>query len=135
MKMKKIIDLIAGPGTHKDEKLLNYVRKNYLIKNHITNLCFISGQGEDYEHHTQPSADELRKLIFEINDKNTLYFLKSFFFDKDRDNYLKLMEDVCSADIQIFKTDQVEKHVTDDIEWTNKYCEFITIEDLEKNNK
>ena len=132
MKMKKIIDLIAGPGTHKDEKLLNYIRENYLIKNHVTNLCFISGQGKDYEHHTQPSVDELRKLIFETNDKNTLYFLKSFFFDKDRDNYLKLMEDICNADIQVFKTDQVKEHVTDDTEWTNKYCEFITLNELEK---
>ena len=130
--MKKIIDLIAGPGTHKDEKLLNYVRESYLIKNHVTNLCFISGQGEDYEHHTQPSVDELRKLIFETNDKNTLYFLRSFFFDKDRDNYLKLMEDICNADIQVFKTDQVKEHVTDDTEWTNKYCEFITLDELEK---
>lgn len=40
----------------------------------------MSMQGEDYEHPTQPSANELRKLIFEINDKNTLYFLKPFFF-------------------------------------------------------
>lgn len=130
--MKKIIDLIAGAGNHKDEKLLDYIRKNYLIKNYITNLCFISGQGEDYEQHTQPSAEELRKLMLEKNDKKTLYFLRSFFFDKDRDNYLKLMEDVCNADIQVFKTDQVEEHVTDDKYWTNKYCEFITLNDLEK---
>lgn len=130
--MKKIIDLIAGSGSHKDEKLLDYIRRNYLIKNHITNLCFISGQGENYENHTQPSADELRKLMLETNDKNTLYFLRSFFFDKDRDNYLKLMEDVCKEDIQVFKTDQVEEHVTDDKEWTNKYCEFITLDALEK---
>ena len=130
--MKKIIDLIAGSGSHKDEKLLNYIRENYLIKNHITNLCFISGQGEDYEHHTQPSVDELRKLMLEANDKNTLYFLRSFFFDKDRENYLKLMEDVCNADIQVFKTDQVEEHVTDNKTWTDKYVNFIHLEDLEK---
>jgi hypothetical protein len=130
--MKKIIDLIAGSGSHKDEKLLNYIRENYLIKNHITNLCFISGQGEDYEHHTQPSVDELRKLMLETNDKNTLYFLRSFFFDKDRENYLKLMEDVCNADIQVFKTDQVEEHVTDNKTWTDKYVNFIYLEDLEK---
>lgn len=130
--MKKIIDLIAGSGSHKDEKLLNYIREKYLIKNHITNLCFISGQGEDYEHHTQPSVDELRKLMLETNDKNTLYFLRSFFFDKDRENYLKLMEDVCNADIQVFKTDQVEEHVTDDKTWTDKYVNFIYLEDLEK---
>lgn len=130
--MKKIIDLIAESGNHKDEKLLDYIRKNYLIKNYITNLCFITGQGEDYEHHTKPSADELRTLMFEKNDKKTLYFLRSFFFDKDRENYLKLMEDVCNADIQIFKTDQVEEHVTNDKNWTNKYCHFITLNDLEK---
>ena len=130
--MKKIIDLIAGSGSHKDEKLLNYIRKNYLIKNNITNLCFISGQGEDYEHHIQPSADELRKLMFEINDKNTLYFLRSFFFDKDRENYLKLMEDVCNANIQVFKTDQIEEHITDDKDWTNKYCDFLYLDDLKK---
>lgn len=130
--MKKIIDLIAGSGSHKDEKLLDYIRKNYLIKNHITNLCFISGQGEDYEHHTQPSADELRKLMLGNNDKNTLYFFRSFFFDKDRENYLRLMEDVCNANIQVFKTDQVEAHVTDDRNWTDKYVNFIYLDDLEK---
>lgn len=130
--MKKIIDLIAGSGSHKDEKLLNYIRENYLIKNYITNLCFISGQGVDYENHTQPSAEELRKLMLEINDKNTIYFLRSFFFDKDRENYLKLMEDVCNADIQLFKTDQVEQHVTNDKNWTDKYVNFIYLEDLEK---
>lgn len=70
--------------------------------------------------------------MFEKNDKKTLYFLRSFFFDKDRENYLKLMEDVCNADIQIFKTDQVEEHVTNDKNWTNKYCHFITLNDLEK---
>lgn len=130
--MKKIIDLIAESGNHKDEKLLDYIRKNYLIKKYITNLCFITGQGEDYKHHTQPTADELRKLIFEKNDKNTIYFLRSFFFDKDRENYLKLMEDVCKADIQVFKTDQIEEHITDDKKWTKKYCKFLYLEDLEK---
>ena len=64
--MKKMIDLIA------DSKLLDYVRRNYLVKNQITNLCFISGQDEDYENHVQPIADELRKLVFEKNDKNTI---------------------------------------------------------------
>ena len=48
--MKKMIDLIAAPGTGKDSKLLDYIRKNYLIKNQITNLCFVSGQGDDYEN-------------------------------------------------------------------------------------
>lgn len=129
--MKKIIDLVAPSGSHKDEKLLEYIRKNYLINNYVTNLCFISGQGEDYEHHTQLSAKELRIILFEKNDNNTIYFLRSFFFDKDRDNYLSVMEDACNADIQIFKTDQVESHVTDDKEWIDKYCEFITLYDLD----
>lgn len=129
--MKKIIDLIADSGSNKDAKLLDYIRKNYFKNNFITNLCFISGKGYDYEHHIQPSADELRKLIFEINDKNTLYFLKSFFFDKDRDNYLKLMEDICNANIQVFKTDQKKEHITDDKKWTAKYCEFLTLKDLD----
>lgn len=128
--MKKIIDLIAESGIHKDEKLVNYIRKNYIKKNYITNVCFIYGQGSDLEHHTQISAEELRKLVFEINNKNTIYFLASFFFDKDRENYLKLMEDMCNNDIQVFKTDQVKEHITDDKNWTNKYCEFITLEDL-----
>ena len=129
--MKKIIDLIADSGSHKDEKLLNYIRKEYLTKNSITNLCFISGFGDDYEHHTQLSAERLRKIMFEVNDKNTLYFLKSFYFDKDRESYLKLMEDACNADIQIFKTDQIEEHVTSDKKWTDKYCSFLTLKDLE----
>lgn len=129
--MKKIIDLIAGPGTHKDEKLLDYIRKNFLIKNQVTNLCFVCGLEED-KYHTQLSAAELKKLIFEINDKSTIYFFKSFFFDFDRENYLQIMEKACELDIQIFKTDQKEVHVTDDKEWTNKYCEFITMGDIEE---
>lgn len=63
--MKKIIDLIAGSGSHKDEKLLNYIRKNYLIKNNITNLCFISGQGEDYDY--EEYEDEIDKDDFDIS--------------------------------------------------------------------
>ncbi len=129
--MKKMIDLIAEPGSHKDEKLLNYVRKNYLIKNYVTNICFISGQGENWEQHTQISAEEFRKLVFEKNDKTTIYFLRSFFFDKDRISYLKLIEDMCENDIQVFKTDQVPEHVSDDKEWINKYCEFLSLEEVE----
>lgn len=129
--MKKMIDLIAEPGSHKDEKLLNYVRKNYLIKNYVTNICFISGQGENWEQHTQISAEEFRKLVFEKNDKTTIYFLRSFFFDKDRISYLKLIEDMCENDIQVFKTDQVPEHVSDDKKWINKYCEFLSLEEVE----
>ena len=128
--MKKMIDLIAAPGTGKDSKLLDYIRKNYLIKNQITNLCFVSGQGDDYENHIQPSAQELRKIVFEQNDKNTIYFFRSFFFDKDRTNYLKLIEDMCNNDIQVFKTDQIIEHVTNDKEWINKYCTFLTLDDM-----
>lgn len=128
--MKKMIDLIAAPGTGKDSKLLDYIRKNYLIKNQITNLCFVSGQGDDYENHIQPSAQELRKIVFEQNDKNTIYFFRSLFFDKDRTNYLKLIEDMCNNDIQVFKTDQIIEHVTNDKEWINKYCTFLTLDDM-----
>lgn len=128
--MKKMIDLIANSGSGKDSKLLDYIRKNYFVKNQITNLCFISGQGEDYEKHTQPSAEELRKIVFEQNDKNTIYFFRSFFFDKDRTNYLQLIEDMCNNDIQVFKTDQKIEHVTDNKEWQNKYCDFLTLDDL-----
>lgn len=131
--MKKIIDLIAPSGTHKDELLLDYIQKNYLSKKFKTNLCFISGQGEEYEHHNQISPDELRELIFEENDKNTIYFLRSFFFDKDREAYLKVMEDACNCDIQIFKTDQIEEHITNDRNWTDRYCKFLTINDLKDN--
>ena len=97
--MKRMIDLIARPGSHKDEKLLNYIRRNYLINNYVTNICFISGKGESWERHTQISAEEFRKLVFEKNDKTTVYFLRSFFFDKDRVLYLKLIEDMCENDI------------------------------------
>ena len=128
--MKKMIDLIADSGTGKDSKLLDYIRKNYLIKNQITNLCFISGQGDDYENHIQLSVQELRKIVFEQNDKNTIYFFRSFFVDKDRSNYLQLIEDMCNNDIQVFKTDQIKEHVTDDKEWIEKYCVFLTLDDL-----
>lgn len=127
--MKKIIDLIAGTGSNKDSKLLDYIRKNYLINNYVTNICFISGQGDTYETHTQISVSDFRKLVFEKNDKDTIYFLRSFFVDKDRDNYLKLLEEMCENDIQIFKTDQVEEHMGDK-NWNDKYCEFIHLEDL-----
>ena len=80
--------------------------------------------------HIQPSAEELYELAFNKNDKNTIYFFRSFFFDKDRDNYLKVIEKMCEANIQIFKTDQVTEHVTSDKEWLDKYCQFITLEDL-----
>lgn len=128
--MKKMIDLIASSGSGKDSKLLDYIRKNYLTKSYISNLCFISGQGEDYEHHTQITSEELRKLAFETNDKNTIYFLRSFFFDKDRENYLKVIEEMCNADIQIFKTDQKEEHVSFDKKWNERYVDFITLDDL-----
>ena len=58
--------------------------------------------------------------------------MSSFFFDKDRENYLKLMEDMCNNDIQVFKTDQIEEHITCDKNWTDKYCQFITLQDIEK---
>lgn len=128
--MKKMIDLIAGPGTGKDSKLLEYVRKNYLVDNVITNICFISGQPSDTDYHIQPSADELYDLAFNKNDKNTIYFFRSFFFDKDRSNYLNIIAKMCENNIQIFKTDQVTEHVTSDKEWLDKYCKFITLEDL-----
>ena len=128
--MKKMIDLIADSGTGKDSKLLEFVRKNYLVDNVISNICFISGQPSEIDYHIQPSAEELYELAFNKNDKNTIYFFRSFFFDKDRDNYLKVIEKMCEANIQIFKTDQVTEHVTSDKEWLDKYCQFITLEDL-----
>ena len=129
--MKKIIDLIAEPGSHKDEKLINYIRKNYIKNNSVTNICFIYGQGSDLENHTQLTVEELRKLVFETNNRDTMYFLASFFFGIDRENYLKLMEEICENDIQIFKTDQIPEHITSDKNWTDKYCEFLSLEDIE----
>lgn len=125
-----MIDLIASSGSHKDEKLINFIRKNYIKNNSVTNVCFIYGQGDDYDNHVQISTLDLRKLVFEYNNKDTIYFLAGFYFDKDRENYLKLIEDICESDIQIFKTDQVKEHVTNDIKWLDKYVEFITIGDL-----
>lgn len=128
--MKKIIDLVAPSGRGKDEKLINYIRKTYLKNNKMTNVCFIYGQETDLKGHTQLTAEEIRKLAFETNNKDTIYFLGSFYFDQDRKNYLKLMEDMCESDIQVFKTDQIKEHITDDTEWLEKYCKFITIEEL-----
>ena len=128
--MKKIIDLIADAGSGKDEKLLNYVRKNYLTKNYMNNLCFINGQEDEQGNHIQMSAEELRKVVFEVNDKNTLYFLKGFWFAIDRESYLKLMEDMCENEIQVFKTDQIKEHITSDEEWINKYCILLNIGDV-----
>ena len=36
--MKKIIDLVAEPGTKKDKKLINYIRRNYLKYNLLTKV-------------------------------------------------------------------------------------------------
>ncbi len=131
--MKKIIDLVSAPKTGKDEKLLNYVRKHYMTNNLITNLCFISGQEDKTGNHIQLSADELRSIVSKNDNSNTIYFLRSFYFDMDREAYLKLMENMCENNIQIFKTDQKIEHVTNDKNWTDKYCVFISLEDIEKN--
>lgn len=128
--MKKILDLVAEPGTHKDQKLLDFIRKNYLKDGYVTKVCFIYGQETNDGQHLQPSAKELRKIVFEDNNQKTIYFLASFYFDKERDAYLKLMEEMCEKDIQVFKTDQIKEHVTDDKLWTDKYCDFLKLEDL-----
>lgn len=128
--MKKIIDLIADSGSGKDEKLLNYVRKNYLINDYITNLCFVSGKKDERGNHKQINAEDFRKLVFEKNDKNTIYFLRNFWFGIDRKAYLKLIEDMCENNIQVFKTDQIKEHITNDEEWLNKYCIFLNIGDV-----
>lgn len=127
--MKKMIDLIAEQGTGKDEKLLNYIRKNYLKKNYITNLCFISGQEIDGKH-KQLTAEELRNIVFNENKKDTIYFFRSFYFSLDRENYLKLIQDMCENNIQIFKTDQIVEHISSDNDWNNKYCKFLSLKDM-----
>ena len=38
---------------------------------------------------------------------------------------------MCENDIQVFKTNQVPEHVSDDKEWINKYCEFLSLEEVE----
>ena len=37
---------------------------------------------------------------------------------------------MCNNDIQVFKTDQVKEHITSDKNWTDKYCEFLTLDDV-----
>ena len=44
--MKKMIDLIAGPGTGKDSKLLEFVRKNYLVDNGLMEENWIPSNEE-----------------------------------------------------------------------------------------
>ena len=131
--MKKMIDLIAPPKSNKDEKLLNYIRRTTIKTNRITNVCFIYGQGSSGDVHEQISSKELKELVSK-QSKDTIYFLCSFFFDLDRENYLKVIEYMCINNIQIYKTDQKIEHVTNDKEWLNKYCKFITLEDIEVNN-
>ncbi len=130
--MKKIIDLLAGAGSHKDEKLLDYVRRNYLINNKVTNICFVTGVEDNNEIHTQITADELKELAFEKNDKNTIYFLRSFFFSDDWKGYTKVIEEMCQNDIQIFKTDSKAEHLSSDELWREKYVTFLKLEDVEK---
>lgn len=101
--MKKIIDLLAGAGSHKDKKLLDYVRRNYLKIKKVTNICFITGVEDDDGNHTQISADELEEIAFKNNDKDTIYFLRSFFFSDDWVGYTKVIEKMCENDIQYLK--------------------------------
>ena len=130
--MKKIIDLLAGSGSHKDERLLDYVRRHYLINHKVTSMCFITGVEDSNEVHTQITADELRKLAFEKNDKNTIYFLRSFFFSDDWEGYTKVIEEMCENDIQIFKTDSKAEHLSSSEIWREKYVTFLTIDDIDK---
>lgn len=130
--MKKIIDLLAGPGSHKDEKLLDYVRRNYLINNKVTNICFVTGVEDSNEIHTQITANELRELAFKKNDKDTIYILRSFFFSDDWQGYTKVIEEMCENNIQIFKTDSKAEHLSNNELWRKKYVTFLTLEDVEK---
>ena len=130
--MKKIIDLLAGAGSHKDEKLLDYVRRNYLINNKVTNICFVTVVAAKSGIHTQITADELKELVFKKNDKNTIYFLRSFFFSDDWQGYTKVIEKMCENNIQIFKTDSKAEHLSSDELWREKYITFLTLEDVEK---
>ena len=130
--MKKIIDLLAGAGSHKDEKLLDYVRRNYLINNKVTNICFVTGVEDKSGIHTQITADELKELVFKKNDKDTIYFLRSFFFSDDWQGYAKVIEKMCENNIQIFKTDSKAEHLSSDELWRKKYITFLTLEDVEK---
>ena len=130
--MNKIIDLLAGPGSHKDEKLLDYVRRHYLKNQKVTNICFITGVEDNNEMHSQITADELRKLAFEKNDKDTIYFLRSFFFSDDWEGYTEVIEEMCENDIQIFKTDSKAEHLSSSEKWREKYVTFLDIEDVEK---
>lgn len=130
--MKKIIDLLAGAGSHKDEKLLDYVRRNYLINNKVTNICFVTGVEDKSGIHTQITADELKELVFKKNDKNTIYFLRLFFFSDDWQGYAKVIEKMCENNIQIFKTDSKAEHLSSDELWRKKYITFLTLEDVEK---
>ena len=130
--MKKIIDLLAGAGSHKDEKLLDYVRRNYLISKNVTNICFVTGVNDNNGIHTQITADELRKLAFEKNDKETIYFLRSFFFSDDWEGYTKVIEEMCENNIQIFKTDSKAEHLSSIDAWRKKYVTFLSLYDIEK---
>ena len=130
--MKKIIDLLAGAGSHKDEKLLDYVRRNYLKIKNVTNICFITGVEDDDGNHTQISADELEELVFKKNSKDTIYFLRSFFFSDDWVGYTKVIEKMCENDIQIFKTDSKAEHLSNNEEWRKKYVTFLSLEDVLK---
>ena len=130
--MKKIIDLLAGAGSQKDEKLLDYVRRHYLINQKVTNMCFITGVEDSNEIHTQITADELRKLVFEKNDKDTIYFFRSFFFSDDWEGYTKVIEEMCENNIQVFKTDSKAEHLSSSEIWREKYVTFLSIKDIEK---
>ena len=129
--MKKIIDLLAGAGSNKDEKLLDYVRRHYLKCQKVTNICFITGVEDINEIHTQITAEELRMLAFDKNDKDTIYFLRSFFFSDDWEGYTKVIEEMCENDINkvsgktafdaMRKGDDAGKMVVD------KYIEYIAV--------
>ena len=94
--MKKIIDLLAGAGSHKDEKLLDYVRRNYLINNKVTNICFVTGVEDKSGIHTQITADELKELVFKKNDKNTMQICTNWVHFSDITCFLF---DICDKNV------------------------------------
>ena len=63
--------------------------------------------------------------------KDTIYFLRSFFFSDDWERYTKTIEEMCEKDVQIFKTDSKAEHLSSSEIWREKYVTFLGIDDVE----
>ena len=74
---------------------------------------------------------EVPQKGLKYKSNNNIFLIKK---EKDEQNMSNKINDLSSIMKSSNKTDQKVEHVTSDEEWLNKYCEFITLEELGVNS-